>query len=34
LGLVTLVVRDGDEASAFFVEAVGFDLVEDTRLDE
>ena len=30
LELVTLVVDDYDEAIAFFVEAVGFELVEDT----
>ena len=29
LGLATLVVREYDEAIAFFVEALGFDLVED-----
>lgn len=29
LGLATLVVRDYDDAIAFFVEALGFDLVED-----
>lgn len=34
LGLVTLVVRDYDEAIAFYVNAVGFELVEDTRLDD
>ncbi len=33
LGLVTLVVRDYDEAIAFYVNALGFDLVEDTRID-
>ncbi|RKR87952.1 putative glyoxalase superfamily protein PhnB [Micromonospora pisi] len=30
LGLVTLVVRDYDEAIAFYVDRVGFRLVEDT----
>ncbi|MGW7516157.1 VOC family protein [Streptomyces sp. NPDC054796] len=34
LGLVTVVVRDYDEAIAFFRNAVGFELVEDTRIDE
>ncbi|WP_431981150.1 VOC family protein [Streptomyces qinglanensis] len=34
LGLVTLVVRDYDEAIAFYVNAVGFDLREDTRLED
>ena len=33
LGLVTLVVRDYDEAIAFYVDTLGFDLLEDTRLD-
>jgi catechol 2,3-dioxygenase-like lactoylglutathione lyase family enzyme len=28
------VVRDYDEAIAFFVDAIGFELVEDTRLDD
>lgn len=32
LGLVTLVVRDYDEAIAFYVDAMGFRLVEDTDL--
>lgn len=32
LGLVALVVRDYDEAIAFYVGAVGFELVEDTDL--
>jgi catechol 2,3-dioxygenase-like lactoylglutathione lyase family enzyme len=32
LGLVTLVVRDYDEAIAFYVGKLGFDLVEDTCL--
>ena len=30
IGLVTLVVRDYDEAIDFFVDTLGFDLVEDT----
>lgn len=30
LGLVALVVRDYDEAIAFYVDALGFDLIEDT----
>lgn len=34
LGLVTLVVRDYDEAVAFYVGALGFTLVEDTQLTE
>jgi len=34
LGLVTLVVRDYDDAVTFYVDALGFDLVEDTPLDE
>ncbi len=33
LGYVTLVVRDYDEAIAFFTNALGFDLIEDTALD-
>ncbi|MBA3773797.1 MAG: VOC family protein [Ramlibacter sp.] len=32
LGLVALVVRDYDEALAFYVEVLGFDLVEDTAI--
>lgn len=32
LGLITLVVRDYDEALAFFVDVLGFDLVEDTAV--
>jgi catechol 2,3-dioxygenase-like lactoylglutathione lyase family enzyme len=32
LATVTLVVADYDEAVAFFVERVGFELVEDTSL--
>jgi len=34
LGLVTVVVRDYDEAIAFYVGAVGFELLEDTRIDD
>jgi catechol 2,3-dioxygenase-like lactoylglutathione lyase family enzyme len=34
LGLTTIVVRDYDEAIAFYVDAVGFELLEDTRIDE
>lgn len=30
LGLVTIVVEDYDEAIAFFVDALGFDLIEDS----
>jgi catechol 2,3-dioxygenase-like lactoylglutathione lyase family enzyme len=33
LSALTLVVRDYDEAIAFFVGTLGFDLLEDTRLD-
>jgi catechol 2,3-dioxygenase-like lactoylglutathione lyase family enzyme len=33
LSLVTLVVRDYDEAIDFYTTALGFDLVEDTVLD-
>ncbi len=32
--LVTVVVRDYDEAVAFYADVLGFRLVEDTRLDE
>jgi catechol 2,3-dioxygenase-like lactoylglutathione lyase family enzyme len=32
IGAVTLVVRDYDEAIAFYVGALGFALLEDTRL--
>lgn len=32
LGLVALVVRDYDEALAFFVDTLGFELVEDTEV--
>ena len=34
LGLVTLVVRDYDEAIAFYVDAVGFELLEDTHIEK
>ncbi|MBO3748983.1 VOC family protein [Streptosporangiaceae bacterium NEAU-GS5] len=34
LGLVALVVRDYDEAIAFYVDVVGFELVEDTHLGD
>jgi len=34
LSLTTVVVRDYDEAIAFFVDKLGFELREDTRLDE
>ncbi len=34
IGLVSLVVRDYDEAIAFFVEKLGFALVEDTPVPE
>ncbi|MET7765711.1 VOC family protein [Streptomyces sp. NPDC005393] len=34
LGLVTVVVRDYDEAITFYVDAVGFELLEDTRIDD
>jgi catechol 2,3-dioxygenase-like lactoylglutathione lyase family enzyme len=33
LGLVTLLVDDYDRAIAFYVDAVGFELLEDTPLD-
>lgn len=33
LGALTLLVRDYDEAIAFFVGSLGFELVEDTPLD-
>ena len=32
LSLVTLLVRDYDEAAAYYVDVMGFRLVEDTRL--
>ncbi|MFM2398116.1 MAG: hypothetical protein RL341_273 [Pseudomonadota bacterium] len=34
LGLVSLVVRDYDEALAFFIGKLGFELVEDTYVPE
>ncbi len=34
LGLVTLLVRDYDEAIGFFVDKLGFQLVEDTPLPD
>jgi catechol 2,3-dioxygenase-like lactoylglutathione lyase family enzyme len=34
LGAVTLVVRDYDEAIAFYVGKLGFDLIEDTAMSE
>jgi catechol 2,3-dioxygenase-like lactoylglutathione lyase family enzyme len=34
LSAVTVLVRDYDEAIAFYVATLGFDLLEDTRLDE
>ena len=34
LGLVTLVVRDYDEALAFFVGKLGFDVLEDRDIPE
>ncbi|AHH97090.1 VOC family protein [Kutzneria albida] len=34
LGLVALLVREYEEAIAFYVNALGFDLLEDTRVDE
>jgi catechol 2,3-dioxygenase-like lactoylglutathione lyase family enzyme len=34
LGLVSLVVRDYDEAIAFYVDVVGFELLEDLLLDD
>ena len=34
LGLATIVVRDYDEAIAFYTETLGFDLLEDTFLPE
>ena len=33
IGYVAVVVRDYDEAIAFYTVALGFDLVEDTRLE-
>jgi uncharacterized glyoxalase superfamily protein PhnB len=34
LGLVTLVVDDYDEAIVFYVDAVGFELREDSRIED
>ena len=34
IALVTLVVPDYDAAIAFYCDALGFDLLEDTRVDE
>jgi catechol 2,3-dioxygenase-like lactoylglutathione lyase family enzyme len=34
LAHLTYLVRDYDEAIAFFINAMQFDLIEDTRLDE
>jgi catechol 2,3-dioxygenase-like lactoylglutathione lyase family enzyme len=34
IGAVTLVVRDYDEAIAFYTGALGFELVQDTRLGD
>ncbi|MFE7111913.1 VOC family protein [Streptomyces sp. NPDC057575] len=34
LGLVTVVVRDYDEAIASYQDVVGFDLLEDTRIED
>jgi catechol 2,3-dioxygenase-like lactoylglutathione lyase family enzyme len=34
IGHVTLVVRNYDEAIEFFTKAMGFELLEDTRLDQ
>ncbi|WP_371094898.1 VOC family protein [Streptomyces sanglieri] len=34
LGLVTVVVRDYDEAIASYRDIVGFDLLEDTRIED
>nr|WTB11958.1 VOC family protein [Streptomyces antimycoticus]WTB12176.1 VOC family protein [Streptomyces antimycoticus] len=34
LGLMTVVVRDYDEAIAFYVDVLGFRLLEDTRIDD
>lgn len=33
IGLVTLVVRDYDEAISYYIRKLGFLLVEDTRID-
>jgi catechol 2,3-dioxygenase-like lactoylglutathione lyase family enzyme len=34
IGYVTLLVRDYDEAIAYFTDALGFELIEDTALSE
>lgn len=34
LGLTAIIVRDYDEAIAFYVDSLGFELREDTPLDE
>ncbi|GAA4271079.1 VOC family protein [Aquimarina gracilis] len=34
IGAITLVVKDYDEAIRFYVEKLGFILVEDTKLDD
>jgi catechol 2,3-dioxygenase-like lactoylglutathione lyase family enzyme len=34
LGLVSLLVREYDEAIAFYVDLLGFDLIEDTPVDD
>ncbi len=34
LGLISMVVRDYDEAIAFFTETLGFDLIEDSYVEE
>lgn len=34
IGLFTVVVREYDEAVRFYVDALGFDLIEDTALDD
>jgi catechol 2,3-dioxygenase-like lactoylglutathione lyase family enzyme len=34
LALITVVVRDYDEAISFYTKKLGFDLLEDTRLNE
>lgn len=33
IGLFALVVRDYDEAIAFYTQKIGFELIEDTKLD-
>ena len=34
LGLIALVVRDYDEAIAYYTRVLGFELIEDTRMDD